>query len=44
VWLLDSLWPAIVLHVLVDVFGGIMAWLVLRDDPQAPAPALHNGR
>lgn len=44
VWLLDSLWPAIVLHVLVDVFGGVMAWLVLRNDPPAPAPALHNGR
>ena len=28
----DSLWPAIALHVLVDLAGGVMAWLVLRDE------------
>jgi CAAX protease family protein len=27
----ESLWPAIVLHTLVDGFSGVMAWLVLRD-------------
>ena len=26
-----SLWPAIALHVVVDLGGGIMAWLALRD-------------
>lgn len=26
-----SLWPAIVLHALVDLGGGVMAWLVLRE-------------
>jgi hypothetical protein len=30
--LLDSLWPAIVLHVLVDAFAGFIAWIVLRDE------------
>lgn len=29
----DSLWPAIALHALVDVSGGIMSWLALRDEP-----------
>jgi membrane protease YdiL (CAAX protease family) len=28
--LLDSLWPAIVLHFLVDAFSGVMAWVVLQ--------------
>ena len=27
-----SLWPAIVLHVMVDLGGGVMAWLALRDE------------
>jgi membrane protease YdiL (CAAX protease family) len=27
----DSLWPAIVLHALVDLGAGIMAWLALRE-------------
>jgi CAAX protease family protein len=27
-----SLWPAIALHVLVDLAGGVMAWLVLREN------------
>ena len=29
----DSLWPSIALHVLVDLSGGVMAWLALRDEP-----------
>ncbi|MFZ2990473.1 CPBP family intramembrane glutamic endopeptidase [Ideonella sp.] len=29
----QSLWPAIVLHALVDIGSGAMAWLVLRDKP-----------
>ncbi|AMV29700.1 CAAX amino terminal protease self- immunity [Gemmata sp. SH-PL17] len=29
----DSLWPAIALHVLVDLHGGILAWLALREEP-----------
>ena len=37
------LWPAIVLHVLVDVFGGIMAWLVLRDGPRHRRPHCTTG-
>jgi membrane protease YdiL (CAAX protease family) len=28
-----SLVPAIVLHVLVDIFSGVTAWLILRDEP-----------
>jgi uncharacterized protein len=27
-----SLRPAIVLHVMVDLSGGVMAWLALRDE------------
>jgi uncharacterized protein len=27
----DSLWPAIALHALLDLAGGIMSWLALRD-------------
>jgi uncharacterized protein len=27
----NSLWPAIALHVLVDLHGGLLAWLVLRE-------------
>jgi membrane protease YdiL (CAAX protease family) len=30
--LFDSLWPTIVLHALVDACGGLMAWVVLRED------------
>jgi len=37
VWLTDSLWPAIVSHVLVDVFAGVMSWLALRE--QEPTTA-----
>jgi len=33
-----SLWPAIALHALVDLAGGVMAWLVLRDSPTIAAP------
>jgi membrane protease YdiL (CAAX protease family) len=33
--LFDSLWPAMVLHALVDLASGVLAWLALR----APAPA-----
>ena len=29
----NSLWPAIVLHAIVDVAGGMMAWLALREEP-----------
>jgi uncharacterized protein len=28
----NSLWPAIALHALLDLAGGIMAWLALRDE------------
>lgn len=31
----NSLWPAIVLHAAVDVGGGMMAWLALREGPPA---------
>jgi membrane protease YdiL (CAAX protease family) len=31
VLLTRSLWPAIVLHAVVDAMGGVLAWLVLRD-------------
>jgi membrane protease YdiL (CAAX protease family) len=31
VMLLDSLWPAIALHVLVDLGSGTMSWLALRE-------------
>jgi membrane protease YdiL (CAAX protease family) len=27
-----SLWPAIALHALVDLFNGFMAWMALRDE------------
>lgn len=33
--LTGSLWPAIVLHALVDVGSGIVAWLALREGPEA---------
>ncbi|MBP3960039.1 CPBP family intramembrane metalloprotease [Gemmata sp. G18] len=29
----NSLWPAIALHALVDLHGGILAWLALRGEP-----------
>lgn len=32
-----SLWPAIVLHVVVDVMAGVLAWPILRD-PVTPQP------
>jgi membrane protease YdiL (CAAX protease family) len=35
----DSLWPAIVLHALVDLSAGAMAWVALRDGQDAPVPA-----
>lgn len=28
----DSLWPAIALHSLFDIAGGLTAWLTLRED------------
>jgi uncharacterized protein len=31
--ILDSLWPAIVLHFLLDLGMGIISWLALRNDP-----------
>ena len=31
VWLTDSLWPAIAWHFLVDVGGGVAAWIALRE-------------
>jgi membrane protease YdiL (CAAX protease family) len=34
---LDSLWPAIVLHALVDLGSGLIAWRVLRGDRIAAA-------
>lgn len=42
---LDSLWPAIAIHALVDLAGGVMAWMALRaatphsDQAEAPASA-----
>ena len=33
--LFGSLWPAIILHGLVDLGGGVMAWLTLREEPAA---------
>ena len=33
---LDSLWPAIILHSLVDLGGGVLAWLALREEAGAP--------
>ncbi len=30
----NSLWPAIALHALVDLAGGVMAWLALRERPE----------
>jgi membrane protease YdiL (CAAX protease family) len=38
VLLTRSLWPAIVLHAVVDAMGGVLAWLVLRDPvPTSPS-------
>lgn len=33
--LFSSLWPAILLHTIVDLGGGVIAWLALRDDTLA---------
>jgi uncharacterized protein len=33
--LFDSLWPAIALHVLVDLGAGVMAWLSLREEARS---------
>lgn len=38
VLLTRSLWPAIVLHTVVDAMGGVLAWLVLRN-PVSTLPA-----
>lgn len=35
----ESLWPAIVLHALVDFGSGTMAWLALRERPEAASGA-----
>jgi len=35
----DSLWPAIALHTVVDLGGGTMAWVALRDGSTEAAPA-----
>jgi membrane protease YdiL (CAAX protease family) len=32
-----SLWPAIVLHAVVDICHGLIAWLALRELPGQPA-------
>lgn len=38
VLLTGSLWPAIVLHIVVDAMGGVIGWLVQRDPaPTSPA-------
>jgi membrane protease YdiL (CAAX protease family) len=29
----NSLWPAIALHALTDLGGGVLAWLALREEP-----------
>ena len=34
----ESLWPAIALHAVVDVGGGTMAWLALRDEASDAGP------
>ena len=39
VLLTRSLWPAIVLHAIVDALGGVIAWLALRDTVPASAAA-----
>jgi len=38
-----SLWPAIVLHAVVDAMGGVLAWLILRD-PVLPSSAAEASR
>jgi membrane protease YdiL (CAAX protease family) len=35
---LGSLWPAIVLHALIDLSSGIIAWLALREAPNTADP------
>lgn len=35
----DTLWPAIALHALLDLNGGIMSWLALKDQDQAFIPS-----
>jgi len=39
VLLTQSLWPAILLHVIGDALGGVIAWLVLRDPTREPRSA-----
>lgn len=34
-----SLWPAILLHAVLDVMGGVLGWLILRDVAPAPMTA-----
>lgn len=43
VLLTRSLWPAIVLHAVVDAMGGVLAWLVLRDQVPTPPTAEEVG-
>lgn len=43
VLLTRSLWPAIVLHAVIDAMGGVLAWLVLRDPVPSPAVAKAAG-
>ena len=38
----DSLWPAIALHALHDLGGGVVAWLALRDEPAEPSSAVET--
>ena len=44
VLLTRSLWPAIVLHAVVDAMGGVIAWLILRDPVPTPSAAEPSGR
>jgi membrane protease YdiL (CAAX protease family) len=39
----DSLWPAIAFHVLVDISGGAMSWLALRESSSEVAKAQEPG-
>jgi uncharacterized protein len=39
----ESLWPAIALHALLDLNGGIMAWLALRDEPREDDVEVEKG-
>ena len=40
----ESLLPAIVMHVLVDVGGGLIGWIVLRDTAGDMEPTVKLGK